>query len=187
MSRKFRIADEASHRAALVRAGELMRALPETQEMDELEEVTAGIAEYEALATPLAEPTPEGFAEHLAEAAGDEYGLSRYVQPVSGEAIDAIVRYCGVALRGTDSQWVSVSDPQEVRRIVDGFCAKQLGLRTAVAEAAVKAVGERMRAERNKHRVLFYYLLAEQTGSLGRLAANLGAATPKAKHTSNAH
>ena len=96
--------------------------------------------------------------------------IRKYTAQVNDKAVEAIVKFCGIALKGADSQWVSMSDNAEVQRVVNGFCAKKLGLDAAAAEAAVKAVGEKMKADRTKHRVTVYYLVAEQTGTLGKLA-----------------
>jgi hypothetical protein len=96
--------------------------------------------------------------------------IRKYSSKAEEKAVAAIVKFCGIALRGTDSQFVSVTDPAEVKRVVDGFCAKKLGLDAKTAEAAVKAVGEKMKADRTKHRVTVYYLIAEHTGTLGKLA-----------------
>ena len=96
--------------------------------------------------------------------------IRKYTAKVDDKAVAAIVKFCGIALRGADSQWVSVSDAAEVKRVVDGFCAKKLGLDAKTAEVAVKAVGEKMKADRTKHRVTVYYLVAEQTGTLGKLS-----------------
>ena len=96
--------------------------------------------------------------------------IKKYTANVDDKAVDKIVKFCGIALRGKDSQYVSVTDPMEVKRVVDGFCAKKLGLDAKAAETAVKAVGEKMKAGRTKHRVTVYYLVAEHTGTLGKLA-----------------
>jgi hypothetical protein len=96
--------------------------------------------------------------------------IRKYTAQVNDKAVDSIVKFCGIALRGADSQLVSMSDNAEVQRVVNGFCAKKLGLDAATAEAAVRAVGEKMKADRTKHRVTVYYLVAEQTGTLSKLA-----------------
>lgn len=96
--------------------------------------------------------------------------IRKYTSKVDDKAVASIVKFCGIALRGADSQWVSVTDPAEVKRVVEGFCAKKLGLDAKTAEGAVKAVGDKMKADRTKHRVTVYYLIAEQTGTLGKLA-----------------
>jgi Protein of unknown function (DUF2853) len=96
--------------------------------------------------------------------------IKKYTAKVNEAAVASIVKFCGIALRGKDSQWVSVTDPAEVKRVVDGFCFKKLGLDAKTAEAAVKAVGEQMKADKTKHRVTVYYLVAEKTGTMGKLA-----------------
>ena len=96
--------------------------------------------------------------------------IQKYTSKVNAAAVESIVKFCGIALKGKDSQWVSVTDPAEVKRVVDGFCAKKLGLDAKAAEAAVKAVGEKMKADKTKHRVTFYYLMAEASGKVGALA-----------------
>jgi Protein of unknown function (DUF2853) len=96
--------------------------------------------------------------------------IKKYASNVNQAAVDSIVKYCGIALKGKDSQFVAMSDPAEVKRVVDGFCAKKLGLDAAAAEKAVLAAGEKMKADRTKHRVTVYYLVAEATGTMGKLA-----------------
>ena len=96
--------------------------------------------------------------------------IKKYTSNVNAAAVDSIVKYCGIALRGKDSQFVAMSDAAEVKRVVDGFCAKKLGLAAGPAEAAVKAAGEKMKADKTKHRVTVYYLVAESTGTMNKLA-----------------
>jgi hypothetical protein len=96
--------------------------------------------------------------------------IKKYTSNVNTAAVNTIVKYCGIALRGKDSQFVAVSDAAEVKRVVDGFCAKKLGLDAKAAEAAVLAAGQKMKADKTKHRVTVYYLVAEATGTMGKLA-----------------
>jgi hypothetical protein len=95
--------------------------------------------------------------------------IKKYTSSVNAGAINSIVKFCGIALRGKDSQWVSVTDEAEVKRVVNGFCAKKLGLDAKTATAAVKAVGEKMRDDKTKHRVTVYYLIAEHTKTMSKL------------------
>ena len=95
--------------------------------------------------------------------------VRRYAPDADDAAVNTIVKYLGIALRNRDSSLVSCSDPGELARVRDGFCRKKLGLETAVADAALTAVCERMRGDRNKNRVTFYYLVAEHAGALSRL------------------
>ena len=96
--------------------------------------------------------------------------IKKYTAKVNQAAVDAIVKYCGIALKGKDSQFVAMTDPAEVKRVVDGFCFKKLGLESAIADKAVRAAGEMMKADTTKHRVTVYYLVAESTGTMGKLA-----------------
>jgi hypothetical protein len=96
--------------------------------------------------------------------------LRRYVTDPNKKAVETIAKFCGIALRGLDSRWVSAKDDAEVKRVVDGFCAKKLDLDAKEARAAIAAVAEKMKADRTKHRVTFYYLLAEHTKTLGKIS-----------------
>ena len=95
--------------------------------------------------------------------------VSKYTPSVNEAALQAIVKYCGIALQSRDSALVSVSDPKELATVRDGFATKKLGLAPEAADAAMKAAAEKMKAERNKSRVTFYYLLAEATDTLAKL------------------
>jgi Protein of unknown function (DUF2853) len=80
------------------------------------------------------------------------------------------VKYCGIALRRPDSARVSATDSKELATIRDGFAAKKLGLTGESADVGMKAAAEKMKAANQKNRVTFYYLLAEATGTLGKLS-----------------
>ena len=92
-----------------------------------------------------------------------------FAPQASDAAVASIVKYCGIALQGADSSLVSATDPQELARVRDGFAAKKLGLDAAAADAGIQAVVAKMKGEPRKHRVTFYYLLAETTGTLDKL------------------
>jgi hypothetical protein len=96
--------------------------------------------------------------------------VKAHASNVNEAAVDAIVKYCGIALRNADSALVSASDPKELATVRDGFAAKKLGLGAEAADAGIKAVVEKMKGTPRKSRVTFYYLLAEATGTLGKLA-----------------
>lgn len=101
-------------------------------------------------------------ADHAAE-------VRQYVDSPNQDAIDEITRYCGIALRNRDSSKVSASDRRELDTVRDGFAKKKLGLDPETADAGIAKVCERMKAGTSKGRVAFYYLLAEETGTLDRL------------------
>ncbi len=96
--------------------------------------------------------------------------IRKYFPNVNDAAVATVVKYCGIALRNADSSLVSCSDKTELARVRDGFAAKKLGLDAAAADAGIKKVCEQMKADRTKSRVTFYYLLAEATGTMGKLA-----------------
>ena len=105
--------------------------------------------------------------------------ISRYAANVDADAIKAIVDYCGIALQRRDSALVSTSDSKELARVRDSFAARKLGLAPEAADAGIKAVTEKMKGERNKSRVTFYYLIAEASGTLDKLRrAAPSSATP---------
>ncbi len=93
-----------------------------------------------------------------------------YAPNASEAAVASIVRYCGIALRNKDSSLVSATDASELGTVRDGFAAKKLGLGAAAADAGIAQVVAKMKAEKQKSRVTFYYLLAEATGTLDKLA-----------------
>lgn len=96
--------------------------------------------------------------------------VRKYAPAANPAAVEAIVKYCGIALRNADSALVSASDPKELGTVRDGFAAKKLGLAPGAADAGIKAVVAKMKDEPRKSRVTFYYLLAEATGTLDKLA-----------------
>ena len=95
--------------------------------------------------------------------------IAKFTSNVNADAVKAIVNYCGIALKSRDASMVSSSDPKELATIRDGFAAKKLGLTAEAADAGIKQVAEKMKGDRTKNRVTFYYLLAEATGTLGKL------------------
>ena len=92
-----------------------------------------------------------------------------YSPAASEAAVASIVKYCGIALRNKDSSLVSATDRGELDTVRDGFAAKKLGLSAEAADAGIAKVVAQMKAERQKSRVTFYYLLAEATGTLDKL------------------
>jgi hypothetical protein len=96
--------------------------------------------------------------------------IKKYTKSVNDGAVGSITKFLGIALKNADSRLVSCTDEKELERIVKGFAAKKLGLGEAAAMGAIKKVCERMKADNTKARVTFYYLLAEETGTLTKLA-----------------
>ena len=96
--------------------------------------------------------------------------MTKYAPQADAKHVAAIVQYCGIALQQRDSSLVAASDPVELARVRDGFAKKKLGLADDTAiDAAIAKVCETMKGDHNKSRVAFYYLLAQQTGTLDKL------------------
>ena len=90
--------------------------------------------------------------------------------PDADEAIVAkLVKDLALVLKDRDSSLVAASDQDELDRVRDGFAKKRLGLSAEAAEAGIKDVVAKMKGDRSKSRVTFYYLLAEATGTLSKL------------------
>jgi outer membrane protein OmpA-like peptidoglycan-associated protein len=99
--------------------------------------------------------------------------VKKYVPNADDGAIAGIVRYCGIALRNRDSSLVSFTDPAETDRVRENYLKKKLGLTDpdSVLDAAIAAVGVRMKEDTTRNRVTVYYLLAEHFGKLGLFGA----------------
>ena len=96
--------------------------------------------------------------------------VAKFTSSVNDDAVSTIVKYCGIALRSRDASMVSCTDPAELGRVRDGFASKKLGLSADAADKGIAAVCEKMKGDNSKSRVTFYYLLAEETGTMGKLA-----------------
>jgi hypothetical protein len=96
--------------------------------------------------------------------------ISKYSASVNEKAVAAIVKFCGIALKSRDSSLVSVTDDAELERIRNGFAAKALKLSKDECDKVIASVSAAMKAEKNKSRVTFYYLMAETSGKLDSLA-----------------
>ena len=96
--------------------------------------------------------------------------VKKYAPKADDAVIAAIVKHLGIALRKRDSSLVSCSDPAELARVREGWCKKKM-MQTddKVIDAAIKLVCEKMKPDRDKSRVTFYYLLAEHFHKLGDL------------------
>lgn len=143
---------------------------PETA--DEDEDQPEVVFETPEAGASTSDASSDETAESATEAeAGEDYGLSEYVENVNQDAVTAIIKFCGIALRSTDGSLVSCSSKDELARVRESFLKKKLA-RTEDDEAldgAIAEVCERMKASRRKHRVAFYYLLADKYGVLDTL------------------
>ncbi len=97
--------------------------------------------------------------------------IQLYTSAVDAAAVAGIVKFLGIALRGKDSSYVSCSSKSELETVRESFLKRKLKMTEddAALDARIKAVCEQMKADTSKHRVTFYYLLAEKAGKLGDL------------------
>ena len=97
--------------------------------------------------------------------------LKKYVPAADEKAVKAIIRHLGIALKGNDTSLVACSSKEELDRVRESWCKKKLGLTQPDADLDkdIKAICERMKADKSKSRVAFYYLLAEKHAKLASL------------------
>ncbi|MEL6623371.1 MAG: DUF2853 family protein [Pseudomonadota bacterium] len=98
--------------------------------------------------------------------------VKRYVDNPDEAKIATIVKHLGIALRSKDASLVSCSSKDELARVRDSYCKKKLACSDddATLDAAIKDVCETMKGDQRKHRVIFYYLLADKLGKMDALA-----------------
>jgi Protein of unknown function (DUF2853) len=99
--------------------------------------------------------------DHLAD-------IKKYSAKPDEAAVAVMSKSYALVMSKPDTKWVAASDPVEIQRVVDNFLKKKLGRKETndALTAACKAVGDKMKADRNKSRLVFYYLLAEHYGAL---------------------
>jgi uncharacterized protein VirK/YbjX len=99
--------------------------------------------------------------DHLAD-------IKKYSAKPDEAAVAGMSKAYALVMSKPDTKWVAASDPEEVQRVVDNFLKKKLGRKEKndVLIAACNAVAAKMKDARNKSRIVFYYLLAEQYGAL---------------------
>lgn len=91
--------------------------------------------------------------------------VKRYDPNPDMAAIEKLCRHLLSAMKDKDGQWVAVTQPQEVERVVR-WAQKHLGCSESQAKSIVETVGKEMHADRHKNRVTFYYLMAKKLGKL---------------------
>ena len=96
--------------------------------------------------------------------------VKRYDAGADAGAVEKIVKHLGIALRSKDASLVSCSDQSELDRVREKWCMKKLGATNeGECNSVIGKVCEAMKADRNKQRVTFYYLVAKHMGKLGGL------------------
>ncbi len=99
--------------------------------------------------------------------------VKKYIPSPDLAALDGIVKYLGIALQSRDSSYVACSSKSERERVRDSFLKTKLGLSTPDADLdqAVLDVCNKMKGDRSKSRVAFYYLLAEKYDKLSTFSS----------------
>ena len=96
--------------------------------------------------------------------------VKKYVDSPNEDAVEALVGHLRLALDNRDSAVVAATDPEELASIKSGYCSKTLDLTDEEADKAIEAVCATMKGDHAKCRVAFYYLLAQESDSMDRLA-----------------
>jgi len=92
------------------------------------------------------------------------------VKRVDQALLRAAAKACGPSLYSSDASKVGTSDPKEIARVKSGFLKKKLGVTGKAADGAIERVIKTFGAKnRNKHRAMFYYLLAKETKKTSKL------------------
>lgn len=88
---------------------------------------------------------------------------AKYATNVNTAALDGMARNYALVLSSKDSQFVSCGDAAEKETVRTNFLKKKLALTHSDADldAAIEAVCGKMKDDRFKSRLAFYYLLAE--------------------------
>jgi len=94
--------------------------------------------------------------------------VKRYVPNASDVAVKGITKHLGIALQNRDASFVACADKSERDRVRESFLKKKLALSLPDTELdqVIMEVCQRMKADRDKSRVAFYYLLAEKFDKL---------------------
>jgi hypothetical protein len=97
--------------------------------------------------------------------------IKQYTANVNEKAVAGIVKFLGIALKSKDSSMVSCSSKEELERVRESFLKRKLKLTASDADLdkSIQGVCEQLKADKTKHRVTFYYLLAEKAGKLEAL------------------
>jgi hypothetical protein len=97
--------------------------------------------------------------------------VKKYAPGATDAHIDKIIKHLGIAMKSNDAQLVSCSSKDELERVRDSWCKKKLALTNPDAELdkAIQEVCAKMKGDKSKSRIAFYYLLAEKYGKLASL------------------
>ncbi|MEQ1487887.1 MAG: DUF2853 family protein [Methylotenera sp.] len=95
--------------------------------------------------------------------------LAKYTSSINDAALAGMAKTYALVLNNADARHVACTDASEKETVRQNFLKKKLGLTNSDADldAAIEAVCLKMKEDRLKSRLVFYYLLAEQYKLLG--------------------
>lgn len=90
--------------------------------------------------------------------------LEKYTSSINEPALQSMARTYALVLSKQDSRNVSCGDAAEKQTVRENFLKKKLGLTHSddVLDAAIDEICAKMKEDRMKSRLVFYYLLAEK-------------------------
>ena len=95
--------------------------------------------------------------------------IKKYRVKPDEKAVEKLYRRMAGVLGRKDAATVAASDKKELARVKYNFISKRLGVKGDKADAAIEAVCKKMKKDRQKNRLTFYYLLANELGKVSRL------------------
>jgi hypothetical protein len=96
--------------------------------------------------------------------------IKKYTETVDEAVVASMEKTYRLVLSKPDSALVAFTDEAEVETVKKNFIAGKLGVTdSAAADAAIKAVGEKMAGVTRRGRLTVYYLIAEELGKLDAL------------------
>lgn len=87
-------------------------------------------------------------------------------KPINEAAAAGMIKNYALVMSKPDTRYVACSDPSELETVRENFVKKKMGVKSADADAVIKATCEHMKSDKTKSRLTFYYLLAEHYGKL---------------------
>ena len=99
--------------------------------------------------------------------------LAKFTSSINEPALAKMQKTYALVMSKQDSRNVSCTDAAEKATVRENFLKKKLGLTKSDADldAAVEAICLKMKDDRLKNRLVFYYLLAEYFSLLGNFTA----------------
>lgn len=95
--------------------------------------------------------------------------IKKYDAKPDEEAVKRLLQRLSLVLQKRDAAVVSTTDKDELERVEKSWAQEKLGADSARSKEAVKVVADKMKADRMKNRVTFYYLVAKELNALDKI------------------